>query len=44
MRLNNSPWGNLYLKALQLLFKVHPYGHPIIGYVKDIKKLHKTTG
>ena len=36
MRVDNSPYGQLFEKALELVFQKHPYRWPIIGYAKDI--------
>ena len=50
MRVDNSPYGQLFEKAFELVFQKHPYRWPVIGYAKDItdykledmKKWYKT--
>ena len=36
MRVDNSPYGQLFEKAFNLVFQKHPYRWPVIGYAKDI--------
>ena len=35
-RADNQPYGTYDEKMAELLFKDHPYGHPVIGYLDDI--------
>lgn len=39
LRLETSPAGLLYEAHLSSAFHVHPYGHPVIGYMQDIQSL-----
>ncbi|MCY4513479.1 MAG: pitrilysin family protein, partial [Bdellovibrionales bacterium] len=36
MRIDNSPYGQLFERAFELVFQKHPYRWPVIGYAKDI--------
>lgn len=35
----DDPWRPLYQAAESLLFQVHPYHHPVIGYRQDLEQL-----
>ena len=35
----DDPWRPLYQTAESLLFQVHPYHHPVIGYREDLERL-----
>jgi len=35
----DEPWRPLYQTAETLLFQVHPYHHPVIGYREDLERL-----
>ncbi len=35
----DDPWRPLYQAAESLLFQVHPYHHPVIGYREDLERL-----
>ena len=35
----DDPWRPLYQTAETLLFQVHPYHHPVIGYREDLERL-----
>jgi zinc protease len=35
----DDPWRPLYQTAESLLFQVHPYHHPVIGYKQDLERL-----
>ncbi len=35
----DDPWRPLYQAAETLLFQVHPYHHPVIGYKQDLERL-----
>ncbi|MFY9341278.1 MAG: pitrilysin family protein [Planctomycetota bacterium] len=35
----DDPWRPLYQAAESLLFQVHPYHHPVIGYRQDLERL-----
>ena len=36
LSIDNSPYGQLFEKAFELVFKEHPYRWPILGWAKDI--------
>jgi len=35
----DDPWRPLYQAAESLIFQVHPYHHPVIGYKQDLERL-----
>ncbi|MFM1870765.1 MAG: hypothetical protein RL398_187 [Planctomycetota bacterium] len=35
----DEPWRPLYQAAESLMFQVHPYHHPVIGYKQDLERL-----
>src|SRR5690606_23403478 len=35
----DDPWRPLYQATESLLFQVHPYHHPVIGYKQDLERL-----
>ncbi|MGD8362460.1 MAG: pitrilysin family protein, partial [Gemmatimonadota bacterium] len=41
LRLENNPSGLLYEALLAEAFKVHPYGRPVVGSMKDIQGLSR---
>ena len=39
----DDPWQSLYQHVESLLFQVHPYHHPVIGWKEDLQQLSVET-
>ena len=39
----DDPWGSLYQATESLIFQVHPYHHPVIGWRGDLERLPVAT-
>ncbi|MCK9266291.1 insulinase family protein [bacterium] len=41
MRVDNSPFGKLMEEFLGLIYKIHPYRNPIVGYSEDLNNMSR---
>lgn len=41
MRVDASPGGTLYERHLAEAFRVHPYGQPVVGHMRDLERISR---
>lgn len=41
MRVDASPGGTLYERHLESAFRVHPYGQPVVGHMRDLERISR---
>ena len=41
MRVDASPAGTLYERHLEAAFRVHPYGQPVVGHMRDLERISR---
>jgi len=41
MRVDASPPGTLYERHLEAAFRVHPYGQPVVGHMRDLERISR---